>query len=285
MRKKALVLGIILVLAGSWGYSQTLALKLGGGGGYASGGDIAKGLRGQSDYLKDAFGSSSVYGFPSLGWTAGGELLVYFGGHFAFGLGAAFESHSKESTTSYSVASIDIQEHVKPAFQVVPILGTLHFYLPLGASLKLDLNAGGGAYLTRLSWDSSDAISILGLSGADSYSFAASKVGFGAHAGIGLELALSAKLALVLNVTGRYARVSGFLGDWTETGTGDFWSFAESGSDHRIYYYDWTTGSKTYPQAVFQPDPPSGASIANVREARLDLSGVTATFGVKIALF
>jgi hypothetical protein len=100
-----------------------------------------------------------------------------------------------------------------------------------------------------------------------------------------LEINLSSSMALVLNVTGRYARISGFQGEWTETGTGDFWSFTDGGSGQGVYYYDWTFAGTTYPQIEFRSDAPSGSSLANIREARLDLKGLTATVGFRINLF
>ncbi len=285
MAKKAVFLAVALLCAAPIVSSQTIGLKLMGGGGYVLGGDLAKGLQGQSDYLKAAFAAADAYKFPKIGWTGTGEILFYLGPQFAIGIGAGYEQHVQESTVSYSIGGIDVKETVKPAFNVIPVLGSLHLFFPVGTAVKIDFWLGGGAYLTQLKWNSSYVIGILGLSGTDAYAFSSRRTGYGAQAGLGLELALSSKLALVLNVTGRYAQVSGFVGDWTETGTGDFWSFTDGGSDHAVYYYDWTFAGTTYPQVEFRPDKPSGSSVANVREAKLDLSGVTATIGFKINLF
>lgn len=283
--KKAVVLSALLLFAAPIVFSQTIGLKLMGGGGYGLGGDLASGLQGQNDYLKAQFGATQSYAFPKTGWTGTGEILFYLGSRFAIGVGAGYEQHVKESSVSYLVGGIDVKETLKPDFNVIPILGSLHFFFPLGSAVKVDFFLGGGAYRTQLKWNSSYDISILGLSGTDAYTFDAKRTGYGAHAGLGLELALSSKLAVVLNVTGRYARVSGFIGDWTETGTGDFWSFSDSGSDHAVYYYDWTSAGTTYPQIEFRADKPAGSNLTNVREARLDLSGLTATIGFRINLF
>ncbi|MGD0781618.1 MAG: outer membrane beta-barrel protein [Candidatus Aminicenantales bacterium] len=283
--KKLVVLAAALLCAAPILSSQTIGLKLMGGGGYVLGGDLAKGVQGQSDYLKAEFGASQAYVFPKTGWTGTGEILFYLGPQFAIGLGAGYEQHLQESAVSYSVEGIDVKETIKPAFNVIPVLCTLHLYFPVGSAVKIDLFLGGGAYLTQLKWNSSYDIAVLGLNGTDVYAFDSHRTGYGAHAGLGLELALSSKLALVLDVTGRYARISGFVGDWTETGAGDFWSFSDSGTGHAVYYYDWTVAGATYPQLEFRTDKPSGPGLANVREARLDLSGLTATVGFRINLF
>jgi hypothetical protein len=285
LTKKAVFLAAALLCAAPFVSSQTIGLKLTGGGGYALGGDLAKGLQGQSDYLKAEFAATQAYSFPKTGWTGTGEVLFYLGPQFAIGISAGFEQHVKESSVSYAVEGIDVKETIKPAFNVVPILGSLHLYFSLGSAAKIDFFLGGGVYLTQLKWNSSYDIAILGLTGTDAYSFSSRRTGYGAHVGLGLEVSLSSKLALVLNVCGRYAQVSGFVGNWTEAGTGDFWSFTDGGSDHAVYYYDWTFGGVTYSQIEFRADAPSGSNVANVRQAKLDLSGVTATIGFRINLF
>ncbi len=283
--KRTLFWAAALLCAAPIVSAQTIGFKLTGGGGYALGGDLAKGLQGESDYLKAEFGASSAYTFPKTGWTGTGEILFYLGPQFAIGIGAGYEQHVRESAVSYAVAGVDVTETIKPAFNVIPVLCTLHLYFPVGSAVKIDFSLGGGAYLTQLKWNSSYDIAVLGMNGTDVYTFDSRRTGYGVHAGLGLELALSSKLALVLNVTGRYARVSGFVGDWTETGAGDFWSFADSGSNHAVYYYDWNVAGATYPQLEFGTDKPSGPGVANAREARLDLSCLTATVGFRIYLF
>lgn len=254
--------------------------------GYATGGDLARGLSGQMDYYTAEYDDlSGEFKLPKFGWTAGGEILIHLQPSLALGLGAGFEHHGLESLVGYSIGYVEVEENLKPFFDVIPLTGSLHFFLALGPKLKLDLSAGGGAYFTRLNWDFGYDIALLGYQGRDVYAFRSSKVGFGFQGGAGLELALSSNLSLVLNVLGRAAKIGPFSGDWTETGTGDFWSFSDGGSGHVMYYYDWTLAGKTYPQIVFQSGPPAGTSVSNAREAKLDLTGFAASFGIKIALF
>lgn len=284
--RKGFVLAFICWLAFPLGFSQTLSLRLGGGLGYGTGGDLAKGLRGQRDYYAAEYDNlTGEFKLPKFGWAAGGEILVHLKPSLALGLGAGFERHGIKSLVGYAIGVVEVEENLKPAFDVIPLTGSLHLFLALGPKLKLDLSAGGGAYITRLNWDFGYDIALLGYQGSDVYTFRSSKVGFGFQGGVGLEMALSSKLSLVLNVLGRVAKIGPFLGDWTETGTGDFWSFADNGGDHVMYYYDWTLAGKTYPQIVFQSGPPAGTSVSNAREAKLDLTGFTASFGIKIALF
>jgi len=284
--RKGFLLACICLVAVPLGFSQTLSLRLNGGMAYGTGGDLAEGLRGQMDYYAAEYDNLvGEFKLPKFGWAAGGEILIHLNPSFAVGLGAGFEHHGLESLVGYAIGYVEVEENLKPVFDVIPLTGSLHLFLTLGPKLKLDLNAGGGAYITRLNWDFGYDIALLGYQGSDVYTFRSSKVGFGFQGGAGLELALSSKLSLVLNVLGRAAKIGPFRGDWTETGTGDFWSFADSGSDHVMYYYDLTVSGKTFPQIVLQSGPPAGTSVSNAREAKLDLTGFAASLGIKIALF
>lgn len=284
--KKRIILGAAVCLWAAAASAQTLSLAVRGGLGFASGGDLAKGLRGLSDYYAAEYaGLTGEHSFPGPGWTAGGELLLHLSPRLALGLGAGYERHSKESLVGYGIGGIEVSESLAPAIDVIPLTAGLHVFLPLGAKAKLDLGAGAGAYLVRLDWTSRYEISLLGYEGTDVFHFRGSRAGFGAQASLGLEWALSSSLSAVLQVAGRWARVQGFRGDWDETGSGDFWSFSESGSGYGVFYYDWSTGGASYPQVAFQADAPSGSTVSNVREARLDLTGVTASVGLRVRLF
>ncbi len=283
--KKGIVLLAAVCLLAAAAPAQSLSLAVRGGMGWASGGDLHRGLRGLMDYYAAAYdGLTGEHAFPRLGWAAGGEILMHLSQRLAVGIGAGYERHVKESLVGYGIGSVEVSETLSPSVDVIPITAGLHLFLPLGSAVKLDVAAGAGAYLARLKWTSSYAISLLGYSGTDVFAFQGSRWGFGAQAGLGLEWALSESLSAVFHVSGRLAGVQGFRGDWSETGSGDFWSFAESGSGYKLYAYDWTTGGATYPQLVFQADTPAGASVSNAREARLDLTGVTASVGLRVRL-
>ncbi|MCX6561736.1 MAG: hypothetical protein NTZ26_14630 [Candidatus Aminicenantes bacterium] len=284
--KRLLIIGGGVCLLAAVAFPQTLSLALRGGAGFASGGDLSRGLQGLMDYYAAEYdGLTGEHSFQRLGWTAGGELLFHLSPRLAIGLGAGYEMHGKESVVEYGIDAVQVTETLTPKLAVIPVTASLHLFLPVGGKIKIDLSAGGGAYLTRLDWTSSYRISLLGYTGTDDFHFQGSKWGLGAHAGLGLEWSLTPALAATLNITGRWVRVSGFQGDWTETGAGDFWSFTEGGSDYSFFYYDWSSGSTTYPQVVFQTDVPQGTTVANARQARIDLTGFTATVGIRLNLF
>jgi hypothetical protein len=283
--KKLFVLTAAVSILAAAAFPQTLSLALRGGAGYASGGDLSSGLGGLMDYYSAEYSSlTGKHSFSSLGWTAGAELLLHLGPRWALGLGAGYERHGRESIVGYELGALQVQETLSPVIQAIPVTGNVHFLLPLGGKLALDLHVGAGAYFARLDWSSSYALSVLGYDGTDDFTFQADRVGFGGQAGAALEWALSSSLSLCLRVEGRYVRISGFQGDWTETGAGDLWSFSESGQG-TLYYYDWTAGGATYAQVVIQSALPEGSAVSNAREARVELTGFAATAGIKIRFF
>jgi hypothetical protein len=265
-------------------FPQRMSLALRGGAGWAGGGDLAGGLSGLMDYYSDAYtGLSGRHAFASLGWTLKGELLIHLGPRWALGLEAGYERHGRESLVSYGFGALTASETLAPVLEAIPVAGVAHLFLPAG-KIKIDIQAGAGGYLTRLDWRSSYALSVLGYEGIDDLSFAASRIGFGVQAGAALEWPVSPSLTLILGVGGRYARISGYEGDWTETGSGELWAFSETGRG-RLYAYDWTDGGSTYRQIAIQSGLPEGSAVSNAREAVIDLTGWTATAGIRIRLF
>jgi hypothetical protein len=288
--KKCAIIAALAVLLVSFAAAQPAAnkfsLKLYGGGTYGSGGDFAKGIQGQSDYLAESYAVSGSYAFPKLGWLAGGELLIPLSSRISLGLGAGFERHANSKAVSYDIGAIAISETLAPKFTVLPVTGMLHWSLPLGGAIKIDVALGGGVYLTKMNWDYAFDMTVLSYSGRDAYNFTSkTQMGYGGQAGLGLELGLSSGISLVLQVLGRYVVVPEFEGSWTDVGTGDFWTYSDSGNDHIPWFYNWTFAGATYPQLLFQADEPSGTTVSDARKAKLDLNGVAATIGIKIKLF
>jgi len=285
---KRILLPILLTLAivSAAAAETRVSFQLSGGLNFAFGGDFARGLKGQSAYLLDEFGAEGALASPVWGFNAGGEFLYHFNDQFALGLGAGYFEHMKQTQAEYSLGLIDVKETVTPKYKVIPITANLHYSFPWFGAVRLDVFAGAGIYLAGLDFAYRQDFSLLGFNGSAVYDFNASKAGLGAQGGFGLEWVIDPKFSIVLSLTGRLASVSGFVGEWSETGAGDFWSFYETGTNAQVWFYEWNAGSRTYDQIVFQEEEPTaGADVSNVRPARLGLSGFTASLGFKIKLF
>jgi len=280
--KKIALLGFILLAAFSAGYGQKVTLRLGGGWDYAMGGDLAKGLQGQSDYLAATYAAAGSYKVPHNGWIADGEIIIHLSPRLGLGVGAGYLRHDQAGQVTYTVSSIATVEKITSDVRVVPITLNLHYLVPISSRLRIDISAGAGYYLTTWNWTYRLDLSLSGYSGYEEYAFNSTKGSFGFQGGLNLEYSLAENFAFVLGVTGRYTSIDKFLGNWTDKGGGDFWEFDDAGSDHFAWYYDWLVGGRTFGQLAFQPSQPAGSTTSNARYAKVDLTGFAVTAGFKI---
>ncbi len=248
--------------------------KVSGGLAYAGGGDINNGLQGWSDFYHEfmsLLGYSPVSGGYDpfhLGLDFQGEFLFQVSPSVALGLGGGYMTISKDSTLTGTYLSNSVSLTWKPQVTAIPITFNFHYYVPAGSSLKFVFTAGVGYYLTKPNFDF--VIGGSGSSSTEKYDLSGS--GFGFHGGLGLDVALSPAVSLVLDFLGRYATASGFTGSYT-TSSG-------SQTNGKLYYYEATvTGAGVFPVLTYSNTMPSGSGVGNAREAKLDLSGFSALLG------
>jgi len=285
MKKFAAVAAIFLLVVMA-GYSQTFSFKAGAGLGSVSTGDVAAGVRGISDLLKVYYSSVGKFEVPSLGPDFYAELIYHLSPSAGIGFGAGYFFAGKQSSIQYSIDTLDISHTVDPKVGVIPVTVTFHFFPALSSKIRLDIGAGAGLYIANLKYEELISLSNLA-TGTLQYKYeSGGRMGFGFQGGIGLEYALSPTLALVAGVQGRFASVTLADGKWVEQGTEAFGDYLESGNDHKAWYYDWTPveGDRAYAQLVFQKDTPSGTDLANVRQAKLGLTGFVFTVGIRVGI-
>ncbi len=281
-RRKAFFLWVLLAVSVSLAHSQSLTFRLGGGLSYAGGGDLANGIKGQTEYLRADFNISGEFMMPTSGLNFEGEFAYYFGSKLGLGLGFGYSRHAKESVVSYDLDVISIQETFSPKFSVMPITANLHYLWAVSPGFRIDLMAGAGYYIATLDWDQKMDMEVMGFKETFAYTFKATKGTIGLQAGLGLEMKIAPRTALVWTFVGRYASVSEFKGDWTDKGAGELlWNYEDSGSGHYAWSYDLTYAGKTYAQLAFDSDKPAGSNFSDVRYAKLDLTGFVTTLGIK----
>jgi hypothetical protein len=280
--KKTSLLAIVLLAAVSAGFGQKVTLRLGAGWESVTGGDLAAGIQGQSDYLAATYAAAGSYQVPHGGWIAEGEIIFQLSARIGIGLGAGYLRHMQASQVTYTVSSIATTEKITPDVHAVPITLNFHYLVPVSSRLKIDVFAGAGYYLTTWNWAYRTDLALSGYAGYEEYTFKSAKGGFGLQGGLNLEYTLATNFAFVVGVTGRYASIDQFSGSWTDQGGGDFWEFNDAGTDHLAWYYDWQVGGRTYGQLAFQPSQPAGSTISNARSAKIDLTGFALTAGFKI---
>jgi hypothetical protein len=280
--KRFLLLFAALAFLASPGFSQSFSLNLYGGLSYAGGGDLTKGVKGEGELLGADYDISGSFKAPYLGMDFGGEIVYYFGAKLGIGLGVGYFRHAKESAVSYDIGPVGIKQTLSPKFKVIPITANLHYLLTLGPRVRIDLSAGAGYYLTTLDWENRMDIEIMGFSDYFDYTFKSTKGTIGFQGGVGLEVKIAPKLALVWTVLGRYASLSELKGDWTDKGEGDLFSYSETGSGHYAWYYDLKYGGKTYSQIIFDSDKPAGPDHSDARYAKIGLTGFITALGIKL---
>jgi hypothetical protein len=265
--------------------SAEISARFSFGPAFASMRDLADGIRGYDDYSRGIYGSDLSGGFkaPRLGFDLSGELVYSVDGHWGAGLGFGWMSFSRQSGISYVISGASADEDLTARVAAIPIFFNLHYELPMSERASVDAWIGPALYLTKLTWEYDLTASVEGQSGADRSEFKASRLGFGAQAGIVLVYKLSGAVDLTAEIEGRIGSAGGFSGDSTETAAGDFWSFEDS-VRAKVWAYDWTYDNGSYRMLSFQENAPSGTGIRDAREAKIGLSGLGVRVGVRVRL-
>jgi hypothetical protein len=278
MKRKLIVLGALCLfvfgITAPASAQSKFGFKLGGGLAYVGGGDINAGVAGMSDFM-DAilviFGATTSGGYEAfhLGLDFDGEFMFQITPNMALGLGIGYLSASKTSTlTGHGAATVTAE--FGPKVSAIPITLNFHYLIPAGSNLNFVLHAGAGYYLASYTDDWL-------IDGVSSEKFDMSGGGLGFHGGVGLELALSPNFALTFDVLGRFASAGGFSGDYTVGSVTE--------TNGKLWYWEATPGSYgTFKLITYDTTAPSGVGIANVHEAKLDLSGFSAKIGVLIRI-
>ncbi|MDD8027726.1 MAG: hypothetical protein PHI34_14590 [Acidobacteriota bacterium] len=266
----------------AWAAGPKFRIRLWGGGAYVSGGDINAGLKGLGDYwlARDEYigwNDKGAYSPAHLGFEFGTDVTFQITPNLGVGIGAGYVQASKTSTISSSLGSYTEEYSMMPKLSAF-VLRFLNvtYSLPLGRSLRFNIFAGGDYYFakgsTNYRYDYPDGDWSL-------YDNTASGGGFGAHTGLGLDIALGKFFSLFFEVGGRYARFGGLEGTYLYTEESGY-SNEEKGF---MTFYEYKWQSVWYGRAfVMEDEAPTGSSYRNQREAKIDFSGVAAVFGVSI---
>jgi len=274
MKKMITSLSLCVFLAAT-AYGGKLSLKFNGGGTYLMGGDFNKSTDGWRDYEKSVVGPAETFVDNlkkiGLGFQFGAELLYEFSPSLAAGLEVGWLSASVESGFSRTWHSYKMT--LTPTLSAVPITFNAHYFMPLGAKLKLHATVGAGAFLSHLNYKYEIEDTAFPYDGTWKPDM---KAVFGAKTGIGLEYGLSDNIALTFDVTARYAEIKGFTGPWSGIYKG-----VENSGTGTMYYYDL---AGTYPMVAIFKSLSSGGNYQNVREAKFSLSGVSTLVGIRVKL-
>jgi len=256
-----------------------LTVKLAGGMGFFSRGDIDKGALGlfdQSvDYLSSqgyALGKRDPQSFHS-GIEAGADIIYRLSSKLGIGLGGSY-LHAKGESSLQFVESLVYAQSLwsVPAVDAFGIRLKLYYDLPLLSWLGLNIHCGPAYYL--LHYDYSLNYSTTKFTYNYYQKAKANSLGF--QGGLGLTFRINPQTAFFLEAQGRYARFTDLKGSEksVQSNPPNFAVITETAGS--VYYVE---GGR-YPILAVLPD---GISVGSgTRKAVLDLSGIGLMGGVMV---
>jgi hypothetical protein len=290
--RRTMIWAAALWFLASAGFSQESSIKLSGGFGFATGGDLNKTIKGTSDIRRDLDGALGELKPVNLGLNFDIEFIHHFTPNIGLGLGIGYFRASKESGPVSSefaipgIFSMGSEYSINPKISAVPITLNVHYFLPAGSRISFDLHAGIGYYLTMLNFSSKDVLSdsffdTISEHWTEDTTFASTKGSVGFQAGIGFEFDVAKRVAVVCDVFGRFASVSGFKGKYEYKESGDY-TWEESASDYYFWSYDERFDGSSYTQFDFYTEKPEGETVTNAKQGSIDLTGFGITLGLRI---
>ncbi len=242
-----------------------------GGGSYVDGGDLNEGAKGIVDLRADELATQGEGEFEptNLCYIYGGELAFSLSKRLLIGFAIDYFRGENESKVIFA-ESVDETLTVRPTIKAIPLRLFVSFYL----SPKIYLKSGIEYNFVRCSYfyhfKNGQQLEQRG---------EANSQGFGFIAGIGRETSLTSGISFFWEATGRYAKISGFKGKHTETG-----SSGESEEDGKLYYFTKTdiNGETPYTQLYIRDSRLPRDWEHDFKEAVINLSGLIFKAGFKI---
>jgi opacity protein-like surface antigen len=255
-------------------------LKATGGLTYITVGDLNKAFQSANDHI-NLYAISHSGSFPTVhtGLNFSAELLYNLNEDISLGLGIGYFRVPILFDVSFNYGTPTNQTDTVSAI-AIPITLNLHYSFTIRPSLKVFLTAGTGYYLTKINFEV-NYIWDYGVNGKETmdYIFKSGSGAFGLQGGLGVEYQISSGLSLIVEVLGRYAKVSNFKGDWTSVDKFNGTTSSGQGSDIYFNYFEYDVNGKRYSDLHFGEDLPARA--INVRRGNLDLTGFSPLIGIK----
>jgi opacity protein-like surface antigen len=275
------------------GTGSRFSLKLAGGARYAVVGDLNEYLD-SFNQRADICGKVAAVANWASDWEM--ELRMRLSSRFSLGLASSgfFNKKNPSSIFFYGGAVVDPEtiksdsrvEFIPEIKAAMPLGLNLYYSLCSGSRMNLLVNLGLGWYTGKMSdnYIASDFQSDGKIYFGTSYQAVENKFSLGFEGGLGLEYGVTDELALVVEVQGRFARISSLKGKECVMVNNSL-----SEQTGTLYYYKWAWfgSGPWYPVISVSESPPEGGigSFKDVREARLDLSGFALRLGLRMRLF
>ncbi len=281
MRKILLVLAACCLILGAQAYALEIHLKLGGGLGWFSPGDVNRALQDWVEWQKrqSTFKDTWTYVGGSepqiqLGYGFEGELQFFITRRVAVSIGSGF-LYSDLSAADTEVQIIKPQGLtllIQPRIlSAVPLIFSLYYHIPLTARFRAYAKAGAGfVWAKHVEREGSKKETSKNFNYSLEENASVSDTTY--QAGLGLDFSLESSVRFFLEGSYRSMRLRGFSGD---PGTGE---------TATLYHFEEYTPDLDFWQAKNRLSvlPPAGETIRSVRETEVDFSGFSLILGVAI---
>jgi hypothetical protein len=256
-------------------------VRLYGGLGYLSGGDLNSGMEGLMDGYKGAFmgvGATAAGKFEPahFGPALGGDLILQLSPVIGLGLGTGYIQASKDSSIVIIKAGHTYTVSAKPELSAIPIKLNLFASVPAGP-VTFNFHGGVGYYLSKLSY----LFRFAAAAGSLEYDGQLkTRGGFGFQGGIGLEFHIASALNFFIEAQGRYIRIDGFEGTNTTKVTG----YPNDSTTGKLYDYEQMTAIGNYRWIVISDLDLTSIPALKARKAIIDFSGGALVAGIAIRI-
>jgi len=272
------LLAAVAPLRGDDGSASKFQIRLYGGLSYLSGGDVNDGVGGFFHNFTDV---AHLYGDPvnggfnaaHLGMSFGGDFIFQITPHFGIGVGAGYIQASKESSI-IETGNVPEALTAKAAFNALPIKLGAFFSYPLGPSVDIHINVGGGYYIAKMAAMLQSVDIAFGSYASDTEAIAN---GFGFQGGVGFDFRIVSNVFLFIETQGQIANFGGFKGTSTLSIAGG----QSNSRTGKLYYWEEKLLTGTYPGiSVVATIPPSDSKYYIVREAKVSFNGGQLVVGI-----
>jgi hypothetical protein len=282
--KKAILSVWLFLVATALAYPQLVTFKLTGGLAWINGDDYNRGVVGENKYIRGmAETTSGAFKELNKGMNFAGEIIVHMNSHLGIGFGGGYYRLSNESTVrSQGVLSdipFDSTSTYKPSLSAIPLFVNFHYMGRLVSRLGFDIYAGPLFQVVQFSFENPSTTTVLSTS--QTLTYTASVTTLGAQAGFGLNFEIFPGIALTAEGCYRYGKVSDLKGNWAVIGTSESGPFNNSSAEYYLWVYDDTSGGTYTRIGFFDINGPAGDSVSSMRKADINLSGFTATAGLR----
>jgi len=285
--KKAFALLLSVALLAIFSFCQPstsrFSLRLSGGIGYFSVGELNSTLESMSDY--DYLMSRNVSGrWEKMNWGVNFSLeAVYLiTDRIGIGLGGGFFHVSKEDKMHrefYSSPNREDETYTR-TIGCVPLTLNIHYMVPLASTLNLSLSGGAGYYLTSFKFRS-DLVELKPtVTNRRSEAFdSESKGTIGFQGSFGLEMMLTKNVGFFVVGRGWYATITGLTGEASGNSVEDNVPGTYNVTDVGIYLVDFMFREKKYSKFIFFQGVPEDP---NAYDLKIDLSGFSLGIGLRL---